>query len=282
MLRAKKPEAIQKRLKLFMFGPAGVGKTTAALHFQHAYIIDCEKGTEQYDKLINDSGSVVFQTTDFSEVFAEVKALMTEKHDYRTLIIDPMTTMFDALADKHEKIVGQEFGRHTSAANRDMKRLVNLIYNLDMNVIVTAHAKKEYGSGMTVIGQTFDGFKKMDYMFDLVLELGKKNKKRFGRVVKSRLEQFPDEDVFDWSYAEFAKRYGAEALEREAKPIVLATPEQVKEIRGLLEVVKLPDGLVEKWLDKAKVDTFEDMPSDTLAKCIAFVREKLPTAASAA
>ena len=29
MLRARKPEAVTKRLKLFMFGPAGVGKTTA-------------------------------------------------------------------------------------------------------------------------------------------------------------------------------------------------------------------------------------------------------------
>ena len=44
-LRAKKPEAVTKRLKLFMFGPAGVGKTTAAIQFPNSYIIDCEKGT---------------------------------------------------------------------------------------------------------------------------------------------------------------------------------------------------------------------------------------------
>ena len=51
-LRAKKPEAVTKRLKLFMFGPAGVGKTTAAIQFPNSYIIDCERGTENYDKLI--------------------------------------------------------------------------------------------------------------------------------------------------------------------------------------------------------------------------------------
>ena len=50
-LRARKPEAVQKRLKLFMFGPAGVGKTTAAIQFPNSYIIDCERGTENYDKL---------------------------------------------------------------------------------------------------------------------------------------------------------------------------------------------------------------------------------------
>ena len=52
MLRARKPEAVTKRLKLFMFGPAGVGKTTAAIQFPNSYIIDCERGAENYDKLI--------------------------------------------------------------------------------------------------------------------------------------------------------------------------------------------------------------------------------------
>ena len=66
-LRAKKPEAVTKRLKLFMFGPAGVGKTTAAIQFPNSYIIDCEKGTENYDKIITQSGSSVFQTTDIGD-----------------------------------------------------------------------------------------------------------------------------------------------------------------------------------------------------------------------
>src|SRR5688500_19131191 len=77
LLRAKKPEAVTKRLKLFMFGPAGVGKTTAAIQFPNSYIIDCERGTENYDKLITASGSVVYQTVDIHEVMAEVKALLT-------------------------------------------------------------------------------------------------------------------------------------------------------------------------------------------------------------
>src|SRR5438128_1885251 len=84
MLRARKPEAVTKRLKMFMFGPAGVGKTTAAIQFPNSYIIDGERGTENYDKLITQSGSAVFQTTDIHEVVSEVKTLLTEKHEYRT------------------------------------------------------------------------------------------------------------------------------------------------------------------------------------------------------
>src|SRR5678810_318522 len=94
-LRARKPEAVTKRLKLFMFGPAGVGKTTAAIQFPNCYIIDAERGSENYDKLITASGSAVFQTNDMNEVLAEVKALLTEKHEYRTLVIDPITTLYN-------------------------------------------------------------------------------------------------------------------------------------------------------------------------------------------
>src|SRR6186713_1555758 len=105
-LRARKPEAVQKRLKLFMFGPAGVGKTTAAIQFPNSYIIDCERGAENYDKLITASGSAVYQTNDMNDVIAEVKALLTEKHDFRTLVIDPITPLYNDLLDKCEQQVG--------------------------------------------------------------------------------------------------------------------------------------------------------------------------------
>src|SRR5689334_1290781 len=192
MLRARKPQAVNKRLKLFMFGPAGVGKTTAAIQFPNSYIIDCEKGTENYDRLVATSGSVVFQTTDMHDVIQEVKSLLTEKHDFRTLVIDPITPVYNDLLEKCEARVGSDFGRHYGAANKEMKRLANLIMALDMNVVITAHAKKEYCDNLRVLGQTFDGWRQLDYWFDLVVELGKKGKKRFGRVVKTRLESFPD------------------------------------------------------------------------------------------
>lgn len=280
-LRAKKPEAVTKRLKLFMFGPAGVGKTTAAIQFPNSYIIDCERGTENYDKLITGSGSAVFQTTDIHEVVQEVKSLLTEKHEYRTLVIDPITTVYNDLLDKCEQKVGADFGRHYGAANKEMKRLANLVMALDMNVIVTAHAKTEYGQNLAKLGYTFDGWRQLDYWFDLVLELGKKGKKRFAKVVKTRVEQFPDEDVFEWSYDAIKRRYDTTILEREAVIVQLATPEQVREIKDLLSVVRLPEGTTDKWFAKAGVDTWEDMPGDVIAKCIEYVKGRLPSMAAA-
>ena len=281
MLRAKKPEAVTKRLKLFMFGPAGVGKTTAAIQFPNSYIIDAEKGTENYDKLISGSGSVVFQTNDITEVIAEIKSLLTERHDYRTLVIDPITTIYNDLLDKCETQVGADFGRHYGAANKIMKRLANLIMALDMNVVVTAHAKPEYGQNLAKLGYTFDGWRQLDYWFDLVVELGKKGKKRYARVAKTRLEAFPDDDVFEWNYDAIKRRYDVNMLEKEATAVRLALPEQVREMKDLLTVVRLPDGTVDKWFAKAGVDVWEDMPADVVAKCIQYVKDRLPSNAAA-
>jgi hypothetical protein len=279
-LRAKPPEAISKRLKLLMYGPAGVGKTTAAIQFPSSYIIDCEKGTENYAHLIKASQSVVFHTTDFNEVVAEIKSLLTDKHEFRTLVIDPMTTMYNDLVDKCEQKVGQDFGRHIQAANKQFKRLINLMYQLDMNVCVTAHSKAEYGQNMAKLGITYDGFKAMDYMLDLVIELGKKGKKRFGKVVKTRIESFPDEESFEWSYQAIKDRYDNETLEKEATAVTLANPEQVAQLKGLIDTVRLPDGIVDKWLSRAGVETFDDMPAETIAKCIAFVQNRIGGAAA--
>lgn len=282
MLRAKKPQAVVKRLKLFMFGPAGVGKTTAAIQFPNSYIIDCERGTENYDRLIAGSGSVVFQSSDINDVIQEVKSLLTVRHDFRTLVIDPITPLYNDLLEKSELKVGTDFGRHYGEANKVMKRLANLVMALDMNVVITAHAKKEYGQNLAVLGQTFDGWRQLDYWFDLVVELGKRGKKRIARVVKTRLEQFPDEDVFEWSYDAICKRYSPQVLEKEAEALALAAPEQVRQIKELLSVVRLPEGTVEKWFAKAGVDVWEDMPADAIVKCIEYVKNRLPAAAAAA
>jgi hypothetical protein len=281
MLRAKRPEAVTKRLKLFMFGPAGIGKTTAAIQFPRSYIIDGEKGTENYDKLISGSGSVVFQTTDIQEVVNEVKSLLTEKHDYRTLVIDPITTLYNDLLEKCETQVGSDFGRHYGAANKTMKRLANLIMALDMNVVITAHAKPEYGQNLAKLGYTFDGWKQLDYWFDLVVELSKKGKNRFAKVVKTRVETFPDEDTFEWNYEAIRKRYDPGILEKAAEQLNLATPDQVREIKDLLALVRLPEGTVDKWFAKAGVDLWEDMAAVTVGRCIDYVKSRLPSMTAA-
>jgi hypothetical protein len=276
-LRAKKPEAIQKRLKALFYGSAGVGKTTAAIKFPKPYLIDTEKGAEndQYTKILQKAGGVVFQTSDFNELMTEVKALLTEKHEYKTLIIDPLTTLYNDLLDKSALKNGTEFGRHYSDANKQIKHLLSLLLRLDMNVIITSHSKNEYGQNMSVLGQTFDCYKKLDYLFDLCFEVQKRGKERVGLVKKSRIESFPDTETFPFSYDEIAKRYGRDVLERDAVAQELADDIQIKEILRLIDLIKVPEEVFQKWLDKASSERWEEMPKDAIQKCIDHLQNKI-------
>jgi hypothetical protein len=276
-LRGVKPEKVEKRLKALFYGSAGVGKTTAAISFPRVYLIDTEKGAEnsQYTDTLSKNGGVVFQTSDFNELMTEVKALLTEKHEYKTLVIDPLTTLYNDLLDKSALKNGTEFGRHYSDANKQIKHLLNLLLRLDMNVIITSHSKNEYGQNMSVLGQTFDCYKKLDYLFDLVFEVQKRGKERVGLIKKSRIESFPDTEHFPFSYAEISKRYGREILERDAVAQEVADIHQVNDLLRLIDLLKVPSEIYQKWLDKSGSDTWEDMPRDAIQKCIDHLKSKI-------
>ena len=280
-LRAVKPTTIEKRMKALFYGAAGVGKTTAAISFPKPYLIDTEKGAtnDQYVKLLEKRGGVIFQTSDFEELINEVKSLLTEQHEYKTLIIDPLTTLYNDLLDKAAIKVGTEFGRHYGEANKSMKHLLNLLVRLDMNVIITSHAKNEYGQNLAVLGQTFDCYKKLDYLFDLVFEIQKRGKDRVALIKKTRVEGFPESDIFPFSYDEVAERYGNNILEKEAVAQRLATSEQVKEIERLIELLKVPEENIEKWKKKAESDTFDEMPYDYVQKCIDYLKKQIQSVA---
>lgn len=274
-LRGVKPSGLDKRLKALFFGKSGVGKTTAAIQFPSPYIIDTERGAEnsQYAKLIEGQGGAIYQTTDFDDLIAEVKALMSENHPYKTLVIDPLSTIYNDLLDKFSEAMkknGQRdgFAKHYQEAGKCMKRLLMLLYKLDMNVIITAHAKKEYGDGMVVLGQTFDCFKGIDYAFDLAIEVKKQGKNRVGQVVKSRIETFEEGESFPFSYDEMAKRYGRNVIEKDTISRPIATKIQVEEIFYLLEMMQITDNVIVKVLEKAQVDRIEDMDSELAQKWI--------------
>jgi hypothetical protein len=295
VLRAKKPEQLDKRLKMFLYGPAGVGKTLAALQFPSAYLMDLERGSENYAKTITKSGSVVLQTTDPTEVKEELRTLLTEKHAYKTLIIDPMTGYYNALQEKwgrtFEKYATsekqadlQDFGpRLWGRIKSEYKSVQRLLMSLDLNIIVTAHQKDIYGNGMTKIGVGPDSMKGDDHFYDFVFRMEERGGKRIVKTMKQRSEigepKFPDE--FEWTYESFLKYYGREIIEKESKPLQLATPERVDRLTSLLEIVRIPDEEVSKWLSKAGVETWDEMKAEDIDKCIAHVEKKLPKSAAA-
>lgn len=275
-LKAKKPDVIESRLKALFYGAAGSGKTMAAISFPKPYIIDTEKSTDkkQYVAQIKKVDGAVLYTNDFDEMIQEVRELLTTKHDYKTLVIDSLTLLYNDLLDKAEKKVGNEFGRHYNEANKRMKQLLNLLFRIDMNVIITAHSKNEYGQNLAVLGQTFDCYKKLDYLFDLVFEIQLRGDKRTGIVKKSRIETLPFGETFPFGYDQIADRYGRDVLERDAISEKLATPEQVAELKHLVDVFKEPEETIQKWLDKANASSFAELNEMVIKKLIIHMQGK--------
>jgi hypothetical protein len=276
-LRGKKPETVEKRLKVLFYGNAGVGKTTAAINFPKPYLIDTEKGAEndQYTRVLSAHGGVIFQTSDFSEMVTEIKSLLSEKHEYKTLIIDPLTTLYNDLLDKAAAKVGTEFGRHYGEANKHIRHLLNLLIRLDMNVIITSHSKNEYGENMKVLGSTFDCYKKLDFLFDLVFEIQKRGKERVGIVKKTRIESFPDGDQFPFNYDSIADKYGRNILERDATPQELATEDQIIELKRLIELMNIQPEIYQKWLDKGEAESWDELSKEFMQKCLEALTKKL-------
>lgn len=290
-LRGKPPVAEDKRLKALLYGPAGSGKTYACSQLHKVYLIDTERGAQndEYVANIQRSGGAYLFITTFDELLAEVKALMTVEHEYLTLVIDPLTIIYnDMIASHTAKLAASErkeeddpaitaYGRCKQIPDKKMKHLCMLLTKLDMNVIITSHAKAKYekvGDSFKEVGYTFDCYAKLDYLFDLVLELQKRGKDRYAVVRKTRLAGFPDGESFKFSYDEVADRYGRNQLERQSRAIQFATAEQVARMNELAGMLIVPKDTLAVWLEKAQAESWSEMTTETIAKCITCLETK--------
>lgn len=282
-LGAVDPKAAEpSRPKITVFGKPGVGKTWGALDFPSVYYIDTESGADlaHYTDKLKKAGGVYFGreqgSQDFSTVIEQVKALATEKHPYKTLVIDSLSKIYNLEVTKEAERLGEKdaFGASKKPAVRMSANLIRWLDKLDMNVILICHEKPEWSKGEQ-IGYIPDAHEKLEYELHLCLRIVKEGEGRKAYIKKSRLSEFPDSSRFDWSYAEFVKKFGAAKMEAQAKQIVLASIEQVTELNRLLDTVKLPEGETEKWLKKANVEIFSEMDADKIQKCIDSLNAKL-------
>lgn len=284
-LKAVKPaEAKPGKAKVLIFGEPGVGKTWASLDFPAPYFFDIEGGAsqEQYTAKLKASNGMYVGfdqgAQDFNEVLEQVKGLATEKHQFKTVIFDSISKLYNLeIARENERIIGagkkDEFGSSKKPAVRYMQRLVSWLQRMDMNCLIIAHGKAEWGkddkSGeRTEIGRTFDSWEKLSFELDLTLEIFKQGPNRLARVRKTRLAGFKDGEVFPWSYAEFAKRYGEKDINEETKVINLPTEEMLTSLYGLMHQKKTEEAEIEKWLNAAKVSSFEEMDAEKVTKLI--------------
>lgn len=287
-LKAIDPKAAEpSKPKMLIYGKPGVGKTWTSLDYPSVYYIDTEAGADlmHYTDKLKKAGGVYFGvdqgSLDFDTIIEQIQALATETHSYKTLVIDSITKIFNLEIIKEAERLGDKnvFGADKKPAIAKIRRLIAWLVRLDMNVILIAHEKAQWGvdsrGERTEIGTTFDCYDKLEYELHLCLNIMKQGPSRIARVRKSRLQGFPDGDSFPWSYESFSERYGKDVIEKEVIKIELATAEQVKELHSLLEMVKIPEGQMDKWLTAANASVIEEIDKNKIDKIISHLKTKL-------
>jgi hypothetical protein len=292
-LKATDPKAATpSKPKMLIFGKPGVGKTWASLDFPSVYYIDTEGGADlaHYTDKLKASGGMYLGpdqgSNDFQVVLDEVITLATTPHKFKTLVIDSYSKLFNTQVDqslermtREAKEKNKEFdATRTFAAEKKeavtlTRRMIRWFDRLDMNVILICHEKSLWKDGKE-IGVTFDGWDKLEYELHLALNIVKNGPSRKARVTKSRLKEFPDAELFDWSYTGFADKYGREVMEADAKATELATPEQIAKYKQLLEAVKIDPAVLEKWNDNCP--DLDDLDQEGMQKRLAYLTAKLP------
>lgn len=213
----KKASQTNKRLKIFLFGDSGVGKTRLALRFPKPCVLDLEGGTDLYSSEFEFD---VVKSTSADEIMNTVSYLAANRGaGYQTLIIDPITIYWEALQKKYTDFFLQR--NRKSAGYRgefyilqpqdwnviksEWKDFIRKILSLDMNVVCTAREKAQYKDGEFMVrdGETFDGERSLPYFFDTVIHVSRRGEKSSCEVRKDRTNTLPKS--FQTSYEVFEK-----------------------------------------------------------------------------
>lgn len=281
-LKAISPSAAKsKKPFVLIYGAPGARKTWESINFPKSFFCDSEGGATNpaYIERLKKAGGMYFGldqgSGDIEEIIGQVKALATEKHEFLTFVLDSVSKPFNSEITKEAERLGDKdaFGASKKPAISKIKRLVTWLDKLDMSKVIIAHEKILWANDKQA-GTTFDCYDKLAYELDLVLQVVRQGASSKAYVKKSRLPGFEDSSSFDWSYEEFAKRYGKSIMETAATPIVLATPEQIAQVKTMLENIKLTDSKKDKWISENS-DNLSEIESHIVEDIIKHLKSKI-------
>lgn len=279
-LRAKKPVAnTSPRLKTLLYAASGSGKTHFCCSLPDVYYIDSE-GLEDYphfvEMIAKNNGDLVY-LTELTDIIAEVKELLSKKHNYKTLVIDSLSfpagwlSQMEAdrlkaqAAKQGNATEGTDYGANLAKGKRLTYQLGIMLSMLDMNVIVTSHERPKYEEGKEV-GTIYDINDKMAYSLGAVFNLKKQGKNRKLYIEKSRYPQLGETLDFNDGYQSLVNIFGAEMFRRECVAVELASDEQLKEFKRLSALLHLSDETIQTWLRAVKSPAIESLQKNVMQK----------------
>lgn len=285
-LMAKKPVFEQTRFKCLLYGDKGSGKTHFCCSLPSPYYISSEniKGYKHFmDMLVKNNGDYVF-LTELQEIIDQVICLLSQKHDYKTLVIDSISVPVgwlsnmevERLTKKSPNTEGTEFGANVSKGKRMLFKLGILLDRLDMNVIVTSHQRIKYRDGKE-IGDSYDIDDKLAYLLGSTFKITSlPGDKRLLYVEKSRYEQLKQFSNIDFKgYETLTSLFGEDIFVKESIQEVLATKEQCLELKRLINLLQIAEETVQKWCISAKSNNIQEMSSTSIQKCIDHLNKKM-------
>lgn len=267
-----KPE----RVILLVAGESGSGKSFFVANLKNALIFDTDigGGLSYADERIRRNGSERIEVGSYLDVIDEINKRRKALESVTTLAIDHLTTLQQEAVIRHNPMSAEDYGKSYDKATREWRKIRELVRSMDFNLVCTGHMKSKYEK-QKVVGITTDASKNIEADMSMVLYLVKGEYPAIANVAKWRRDPedargaIPPSFVF--TLENFLKIHGY-SMDGKRHEIPMAKPDQVSELERLLEIVKLPEGTTEKWLTKAKAESWSELSDDTIVKCIGHLR----------
>lgn len=271
----------KERVILLLAGESGSGKSFFVANLKNALIFDTDigGGLSYAEERIRRNGSERIEVGSYLDIIEEIGKRQKHLDNITTLAIDHLSTLQQEANLRHNPSMASDYGKANEKATKEWRKIRELTRNRDFNLVCTAHQKAKFENDK-VVGITTDASKNIEGDMSIVLYLLKAEGKKptaqnppIARVAKWRRD--PDDsrglipDVFPLTMDKFLEMHGSD-MSGQRHEIPMATPEQAAELERLVNIVKLPEDTVAKWLSKAKAESFSDMTAEVIAKCIAY------------
>lgn len=277
-------QQIDPKGKGLFFGATDSGKTYAALSAPGKIaVIDTEGGTAFYAGRKSLSDFDVLPTKSYADAMAALDFLEGGKHEYKTLVIDPVTIIYGVLQEAaliRRAEMNRKRGRGATTVDeadleqmdwqrikRSYTRLMTRLVNLDMHVIVTAREKEESvrdpktGQFEKTGVYLPDAEKGTAYWFDMVVRMVKTPEGRVGIIEKDRtieeetVNRRVEKPTFDALFADVLKRKGKGKAKRNVPSDDEAAAKDAAAEEAALHPTDEQIASLDEWLAAVGADT---------------------------